>query len=158
MTSPLNITNLANSSAWNRWRMAAVLALAATCYACSDSTDHRITVFPVSGKVLFNGQPAAGAQVLLFPKGHALPDGSAATGIVKDDGTFQASIYSDGSGVPPGEYVVTVQWFKLVQTDGGAGRGPNVIPARYGDPEKSPVKVTVAESGQTTIEPIEIKS
>jgi hypothetical protein len=137
--------------------MAAVLILAVVCHACSEVSEHRVAVSPVTGSVTFNGQPATGAQVLLFPKGHALPDGAAAAGTVKDDGTFQASIYSDGSGVPPGEYVVTVQWFKLEQTDGGAGRGPNVIPTAYGDPEKSPVKVTVAEGGQTEIEPIRIK-
>ena len=135
----------------------AIPVIAAICGCSSEEVEVRVPVTPVSGSVSFNGEPAAGAQVILFPKGHALPDGNVASATVKSDGTFDVSIYSDGSGVPAGDYVVTVQWFKLVQDEGGAGRGPNVIPKQYGDPESSPVKVTVTEGDKTQIEPIEIK-
>jgi hypothetical protein len=49
-----------------------------------------------------------------------------------------------------------VQWFKPVQTDGGAGPGPNVIPATYSDPAQSPLKVTVKDSA-TELEPFQLR-
>jgi hypothetical protein len=85
-----------------------------------------------------------------------LPDGTAATGVVQADGHFEASIYSDGGGVPPGDYVVTVQWFKVAESPGGVGRGPNVLPKQFADPDSTPLKVTVVPGKVTAIEPIVI--
>ena len=56
-----------------------------------------------------------------------------------------------------GDYVVTVQWFKLVTDDGGSGAGPNVMPKEYASPTTSPVKVSV-KGGPTEIPPIAINS
>lgn len=131
-------------------------ALATIC-GCGDESEPRVTVAPVTGTVTFRDEPAAGAQVVLHPRGHALPDGTAATGVVQADGRFGASIYSDGEGVPPGDYVVTVQWFKVVDSPGGAGRGPNVLPKQYADPDATPLKVSVAAGSPTDIEPIVIR-
>ncbi len=135
--------------------LAGLLALA--CASCSEPPEPKINVSPVAGKVSFNGEAPVGAQVLLHPQGHALPDGLAALATVKADGTFRPSIYGDGSGVPPGDYVVTLQWFKLVGGDGGAGPGPNVLPKAYGKPETSPIKVTVKDGDRNEIEAIEIR-
>ena len=54
-----------------------------------------------------------------------------------------------------GEYTATVQWFKLVVGDGGAGRGPNVLPPKYSRAETSPIKVAV-KSEATQLQPIVI--
>ena len=124
---------------------------------CADESEPQVTVAPVTGSVTFRDQPATGAQVVLHPRGHALPDGTAATGVVQADGRFDASIYSDGNGVPPGDYVVTLQWFKVIEGPGGAGRGPNVLPKQFADPDSSPLKVTVAPGQVTSIEPIMIR-
>jgi hypothetical protein len=130
---------------------------AAAVSGCSRDEELRVAITPVSGKVLFNGQPPAGAQVLLHPQGHALPEGAAAAATVQADGSFQPRIYGDEPGVPPGNYVVTLQWFKVVEGDGGAGRGPNVLPREYAQAQTSPVKVTVKDDGPTAIGPIEIR-
>src|SRR5262245_8432753 len=107
-------------------------------------SEARVPVFPVSGKVSFQGQAPAGAQVILVPAaGSKLPKDLAASATVNDDGSFQIDTYAKGDGAPAGEYVATVQWFKMVTTDGGTGRGPNVIPEKYAKAETSPIKVSV---------------
>jgi hypothetical protein len=76
-------------------------------------------------------------------------------GVVNKDGSFTVTAYEPGDGAPPGDYVATVQWFKMVHGAGGAGPGPNVLPAKYARPDSSPIRVSVKE-GSTEIPPIEI--
>jgi len=117
--------------------------------------ESRVSVVPVSGKVTFQGTAPAGAQVVLHPVTRSDETSVAPSGTVKEDGSFQISAYDQGDGAPPGEYVATVQWFRLVAEEGGSGRGPNVLPVKYASPETSPVKVTV-NSDATELQPIEI--
>ena len=132
------------------------LILVAPLAALTGCGEKAVAVVPVSGKVLFQGHPAPGAQVVLHPVTKASEQVFSATGKVRDDGTFKIGVNVDGDGAPPGEYVATVQWFKPVQTDGGAGPGPNVIPATYSDPAQSPLKVTVKD-GPTELEPFQLR-
>ena len=134
--------------------LAALLLFALVAAGCKSET--RVPVDPVSGKLSFQGQPPAGAQVILVPAaGSKLPPDLAASGTVNEDGTFQIDTYAKGDGAPAGEYVATVQWFKLVNTDGGTGKGPNVIPAKYASATTSPIKVTVGK-GPTEIPPVDL--
>ena len=132
------------------------LILAVPLAALTGCGERAIPVVPVSGKVLFQGQPAPGAQVVLHPVIKDAERVFSATGKVQDDGTFKIGVNVAGDGAPPGEYVATVQWFKVVQTDGGAGPGPNVIPATYSDPAQSPLKVVVKDS-PTELEPFQLR-
>ena len=111
---------------------------------------------PVSGKVTYQGQPPVGAQVVLYPVNNVGAAGVAPTGIVLDDGSFKITAYDPNDGAPQGDYVATVQWFKI--TKDAAGPGPNVIPKKYTNPKTSPIKVTVATGGPTQIQPITIAS
>jgi len=138
-------------------RTATLFALVAAIAGCSHDDEPRVAIATVSGKVLFNGNAPAGAQVLLHPQGHALPAGLAAAATVQEDGSFQPRIYGDEPGVPPSNYVVTLQWFRVVEGEGGAGRGPNVLPKEYANVDTSPVKVTVKDDGLNEIAPIEIR-
>jgi hypothetical protein len=116
-----------------------------------------VPVFPVSGKVSFQGKSPAGARVVLFPatKSGAGAVGVAPTGEVKSDGTFAVSSYDADDGAPEGEYVATIQWNKYDEKLGGFG--PNVIPKKYATAATSPVRVSV-KGGPATIPPIEIKN
>src|SRR4029079_1452975 len=93
--------------------LAAVALLIAS--GCS-SSEPRVPVFPVSGKVSFQGKSPAGARVVLFPDKKSSPTagavGVAPTGEVKSDGTFSVSSYDADDGAPEGEYVATIQWNK----------------------------------------------
>jgi hypothetical protein len=127
----------------------AVLSLS----GCGGNGIHTV---PVSGKVMVQGQPAAGAQVVLHPVATQPEQTFSAIGKVQEDGTFKISAFGKDDGAPPGEYVATVQWFKLVQTDGGAGPGPNVIPRNYGDPATSPFKVSIKD-GATLLDTCDVQ-
>jgi hypothetical protein len=124
-----------------------------TLVGCADAV---APVFPVTGRVTYQGKPAAGAQVFLNAVRANEIDDVSANATVKDDGTFAITTYEQGDGAPDGDYVVTVQWFKLVTNDGGSGAGPNVLPKEYASPSTSPVKVSVKGS-PTDIPPIAIK-
>jgi hypothetical protein len=93
---------------------------------------------------------------VLSPVNSTDPEAVLPTGGVKDDGSFVLTSYKAGDGAPPGEYVVTIQWFKFDKEIGGAG--PNVLPEIYSSPKTSPIKVTVNAGGPTTLEPITISS
>ena len=66
---------------------------------------------PVSGKVLYRGEPAAGAVVYFHREdadkaaNRAIP-----VGIVEDDGRFSLTCDGVGDGCPPGKYAVLVEW------------------------------------------------
>jgi hypothetical protein len=125
--------------------------------AISGCSEPRIPVFPVSGKVSFQGKPPVGAQVILHRTDTAPENDVTPVGIVQVDGSFKVSAYDVGDGAPQGEYVATVEWFKIVENPGGGGgRGPNVIPAKYASSKTSPVKVSV-NGGPTEIPPITIQ-
>ena len=136
------------------WARLAVLALPSLLALSGCSGDARAPVFPVSGKVTFKGQPAVGAQVGLQPVNVSQTTDVAPTGTVKNDGSLTITSYDPDDGAPQGEYVATIQWFKITSEAGGPG--PNVMPPKYGSAGTSPIKVAV-NRGPTHIQPITIR-
>jgi hypothetical protein len=110
----------------------------------SKSGPERVAVFPVQGVVTFKGQPMPGAMLVLHPKAPA-DSVPAPRAQVDKDGNVNVSTYDGGDGAPAGEYVVTVQWYKLVKNGSDVVAGPNVVPRKYGTPESSDLVVQVAE-------------
>lgn len=132
------------------------LLLAPAICGCGTS-QVKVPVVPVTGKVTVRGEIPVGAQVVLHAKGHTLPEGVSPVGRVGEDGTFTVSIYGAGEGVPAGDYVATVEWFKVVKTrDGETYSGPNVVPPKYSNPATSPLLVTVKRE-PADLEPIVIR-
>ena len=123
---------------------------------CSDTDEIRLPVFPVKGQISFNGKPAAGAFVVLHPKGNADPRLVPPRAIVDADGSFELSTYESQDGAAAGEYSLTVEWRKLVKEGGDFKAGPNVLPARYSKPATSKLEVRVAE-GFNQLEPIQLR-
>ena len=123
---------------------ALVLSVLAGCSASST----RLPVVKAQGKVSFQGKPAAGAFVSLYP---VTPDPKHPVNpraTVGDDGTFVLTTYEKGDGAPVGEYNVALDWKKpLPKQEGGETEfGPCLLPARYQKPETSGLRVTVAET------------
>jgi len=84
-------------------------ALAVTLLACCGcSTGSR--TYPVRGKVLYKGQPAAGAKVIFHPKQDADLKAPHPGGIVAADGFFTLTSYKPDDGAPAGDYTVAVVW------------------------------------------------
>ena len=67
--------------------------------------------YPVSGKVLFKGEPASGAVVYFHEEGvPAAAKGAIPFGVAEADGTFRLTCDGVGAGCRPGKYVVLVEW------------------------------------------------
>jgi hypothetical protein len=152
--------NAPNPQSAFRTRLRGLLALISltgflVSVGCGDS-EVRVPVFPVTGKVTYQGQTPVGAQIVLHPVKYTGPDSVTPIGTVLEDGSFKVTAYDPGDGAPQGDYVATVQWFKMSKELNGPG--PNVIPKKYSDPATSPIKVTVAGGGPTEIPPITIAS
>lgn len=120
------------------------LAFLSMLSGCSDR-NWKETVSLV-GQVYVDDKPAEGARIEFHPVGGldtAQPTVTAAT--VNKDGSFAASTYEVGDGVPPGEYQLSFTWPKLnpisMTFEGDKLNG------RYADPAKTDVKMTV-ESGK----------
>jgi hypothetical protein len=99
-----------------------------------------VPVHPVTGRLLFGKTIPVGAQVTLHPRSGGLPDDAVPQGRVAEDGSVVFTTYAEAAGVPEGDYVATVQWYR-VGRDGSVGG--NAVPPRYASPHKSPLVVTV---------------
>ena len=82
-----------------------VPVVAVVCAGCSRSGP---ALYPVRGKVLFEGQPARGATLVLHPLGNSGANAIKPRAFVDRDGGFEVFTYAAGDGAPAGEYAVTV--------------------------------------------------
>jgi hypothetical protein len=135
--------------------LSVVAAWTFACVGCGG----RSGVYPVSGKVLYRGEPAAGATVTFVRKGatdrlqEQVPQG-----VVRDDGTF--SLASPlGTGAPPGEYAVLVEW--KVGAGKVKGRSPGLsapdrLKRRYLDPAR-PLLTATVEAKTNSLPPFELQ-
>ena len=108
------------------------------------------TLYPVNGKVLYNGQPAEGATVVLHPADASAPKPS---GTVDADGSFTLRTHPHGEGAPAGDYAVVVTWYP--PNSRGLENPKPKLPARYSDPTQSGLKATV-KTGPTELEPFQL--
>ncbi len=127
----------------------------------------KVPVQSVTGQVLVNGKPAAGAVIQFVPANSTDPNALRPYGKATDDGKFTLRTYAEGDGVPPGEYLVSVKWpgpksaqpAKVVDDPDGDGAvmGPprDYFRGKYADPRTSNIKVKV-EPGMTEIPPFQL--
>ena len=109
---------------------------------------------PVRGQVLYEGQPAAGVQVVFQPaeqtegKELAMPSGKTA-----DDGSFTLQTYPHGEGAPVGEYIVLATWYPA---NGREVDNPkNKLSTKYANPGEPLLKATV-KAGDNQLEPFRL--
>ena len=121
----------ANDSSLQLCVRCAVLVALLTAGCGKPSVAGRVAVVPVTGKVLFQGQPTPGALVAFHPLQGAQSTAPPAQATVRQDGTFVLTTYTANDGVPAGEYKVTVEWRKLIDDNGDTRPGPNLLPDRY---------------------------
>jgi hypothetical protein len=97
--------------------------LAIACAGCSKSGP---TLHHVRGKILFEGQPARGATVVLHPLDNSGPSTIKPRAFVAGDGAFEVFTYAAGDGAPAGEYAVTVVG-RTGPAPGRPGRQPPAV-------------------------------
>lgn len=117
---------------------------------------HGIDTVPVTARILFEGQHAIGAFVMLHPIGeNPLPNDVRPAGYVLANGQVKFASFESQDGVPTGDYLVTVCWNKLVTNGEEATPGPNILPERYLLPMTSGLRITV-DAGQTELPPLKL--
>lgn len=140
-------------------RMALAWAVAGFAAGCG-KPEGQMAVHPVRGKVMMDGRPAAGVDVVLHPAAPlADKDADYPRAGVGDDGSFAISTYGKGDGAPAGTYRVSIL--------GGAGVGDESLQVqkskgpdpfkKYKNPEESGLTVTVKD-GSNNLEPFLLTS
>lgn len=135
-----------------------LLAATAGAWGCSEGgSDLKVPVFPVTGKVTFQGEPAAGAFVVFHPRTPPTPGDvpSNPRATVRPDGSFALTTAAEGDGAPAGEYAVTVEWLKPVKQGKDVVPGPNVLPKSHADAATTPLTASIRES-DNALEPFAI--
>ena len=116
---------------------------------------------PVGGKVTYNGQPVERATISFIPEG----DGRTATAISGADGTYNLTTL-DWAGAVPGPYTVVVRKSDVALTSTQPvtmeealklnNRPPpppkELLPAKYADVTKSPLKAEVKKGAKNAID------
>ena len=86
-----------------------VLVLLIFGFGCGGKQDlHRPRVHPVSGKILFAGKAAIGAQVVLYEKDQTGKNAYRPHGTVGAEGVFRLTTFTTDDGAPDGDYALTV--------------------------------------------------
>jgi hypothetical protein len=112
---------------------------------CGKQQPERVPVVAVEGAVKFEGRPLPGALIVLHPKTGQRIDVPTPRAHVERDGTFRITTYEAGDGAPPGDYVATVTWYKLVGQGSDVQAGPNVLPPKYSNAKSSKWEIRVAK-------------
>lgn len=122
--------------------------------ACQERRYDPVPLYPVRGKVLFNGQPAVGAEVRLHPVSPSEAAKFYPAAKVEADGSFALTTYENKDGAPPGEYAVTIRWDEASSRE--EATWPDRLKGRYADPKKSAWRVRVRE-GANDLEPFHVR-
>ncbi|WP_020475360.1 hypothetical protein [Zavarzinella formosa] len=124
-------------------------------------------LYPVKGRVMFQGKPMAGGGSISFMPVGDQP-GKTAGGEIAPDGTFEMMTNKPGDGSMAGEFRVVIH--QVVEQEPEASRdGEKVshksrmtvppedrIPPIYQDPQRSPLTITVEKKSPNQID-LELK-
>jgi hypothetical protein len=133
----------------------AVAMLGLVLAGCRDANPDRPQTYSVSGHVLYDGRPAAGARVQLNAVGGALTFAKLCPhGEVGADGSFRLTTFNTGDGAPAGTYALTLTWPSPPQP--GREEGPDRFKGRYADPRK-PLRQVQVVAAENVLEPIVLK-
>jgi hypothetical protein len=122
--------------------------------ACSRHSD-KLPVYPVTGKILYRGQPAEGAQVTFVSTSDDGPKTPPPGATVRSDGAFRLSTYASYDGAPAGHYAVTVVYRSPEVKIDDENRGPDLLRGRYADAKTTPLKVELKRE-KNQLKPIEL--
>jgi hypothetical protein len=107
---------------------------------------------PVSGLVTYRGKPLPRGTVSLRPTQAGAWDQP--TGSIDASGRYV--VYTQGrKGAPPGDYVVVVMATDAPAANEGAAHPTlpqSIIPARYGDPAVTPLRIKARPGSATSFE------
>ena len=117
----------------------------------SPSDIPQVPLHKVTGTVTLDGKPIAGARLALHAIQGAKADDITPTGVTDDNGQFQISTYQPMDGAPEGSYSVTVSWPEVLSGGSDPEYGPERLPVRYQDPDKSGLVIASSEDLQDPV-------
>jgi hypothetical protein len=126
-----------------------ICAFVSLCLAFTSCSSAK-RIYPVEGKVLFEGKPASGAMVQFHPVSSDEKDPLVPQAQVAADGSFRLTSLEFEDGAPAGRYAVTVFWG--VPSKGGDGFDRILVPVRYLKSETSGLTAEVPEQ-ETKLKP-----
>lgn len=118
-----------------------LLALLGSFAGCAK--DERKPVFPVAGRVVYQGKATPGALVVFHPRNDADTFQVKPHAVVGPDGRFEVGMYERGGGMPVGQYTITIKWNK--PSSNPDMEGPSLLPKRYAHPETSGLSAEIRE-------------
>ena len=118
---------------------------------CASEDDGRMKVYPASGTVKVNGQPAEGAKVVLYGATPEMrgPGTIPPQGVTDANGVFRLTSYEPNDGSPAGKFNVTVRWPEPIPegVDEEMYQPKDRLREKYADPETSGLTAEVPEGG-----------
>jgi len=136
----------------------------------------RLQTYPVTGKILVDGEPNLGITIYFFASDKLEERmvnpgsfGSQHYAVTDKDGSFKATTYSFGDGLPVGEWTLALFWVGKnpppekrfgEQMDDEVQIDPQavVFSRKYGIPSKSELKVKVEKDKPVDMGTVELKS
>ncbi len=126
---------------------------------CGGSVDpNRPKTYPVTGQVLYNGDPVEDATVMFVGSGTG---GRGALGKTDASGNFSMTTYEAGDGAIPGTYRVSIFKTLVEEVEERPGARPNeepidtvateLLPAKYKDINRSGLTAEVTEGGENNV-------
>jgi hypothetical protein len=127
-------------------RRVSFLILTISFCACGSRAE--LALHPVRGRITLDGEPLPRGTVSLRSDGEAA-GWQQPTGTIGENGEFV--IYTQGQkGSPPGKYRAVVFATEEVQSEGGhPGLPRSLIPERYTDPRRTPLRIDVTANPQS---------
>jgi len=131
-----------------------VLSVLITLTGCDDGLTR------MGGKVMVDGNAVDHGVISFYP----VAGGRPAEAFIKDDGSFTLSSYSQGDGLPHGEYIVCITCTneganaKTASEDDAEietfvpGRVKYLVPRVYGDPKTTPLRKTIDDQTGSEID------
>ena len=128
---------------WRRFCVALSILLA----GCGED-DNRKMVFPVQGRLTFNGQPMKKALISFHPLEDSDPEPLRPTAEADQDGKYRLTAYITNDGAPAGKYAVTIYWPAPVKNpaDENSDSWPaDLLRGAYSNQATSRLRATVQE-------------
>ena len=139
-------------------RLGCAILVSAACPVVSGCGDGRPGRVPVTGTVVYRGQPLAGGDVVFFPVEGS--PGNRARGKANNRGEFALTTFIEGDGAVPGDYKVMVFAYRPADPQRDAGRiapraGFPAVPEKYFNVQTTDLTAKV-ESKPTVVQ-LELK-
>ncbi len=138
-------------------RPAAALALL-SLIALAGCANGRVKTYPVTGQVLYNGQPLKGVDVAFHPTDPKNDVGYPPHATTDADGKFTLTTFLKNDGAPAGEFRVAVA-FAVEAVEEGSDQSKKLsfqVPTKYQRAETSGLTVTVKPE-PNTLDPIKLE-